>query len=309
MLGLATLLAIVVGGLLFYLQSPAGQRRLRTEVLDAVNGAIAGRLEIGGLELDRSGKLVLIGAALYDPDGKLVARIQRIEAEASLLQLLEKRIHLRRVDLKQGELLLVQGPAGLNLARAVAAKNPSAPASASAFSWDLMVDKFAASGLRAEYRSAPATAPFADLREVQLEGSVRYRTGDSKVALKLSGSLAAPVAGPLTLDVAAHGGSRSSPHEPLIIDRLELLADVSRLKLEGVLAKGTLQVKIRELAVARRDVLALAPDAPLASDVSVNGEAAVDARHATAALQLLGLKVNGAVQFSPLAAEAAASMA
>jgi len=305
---------IAVGAILFYLQSPAGQRRLRQEVLDTVNGAIAGRLEIGGLELDRSGKLVLTDAALYDPDGKLVARIQRIEAQAVLLQLVEKRIHLERVDLRQGELLLAQGPAGLNLAHAVAARQPSSSSSpgagkASVFSWDLTIDGFAAAGIRAEYRLAPDAAPAAEVREVQLEGSVRYRLGGSNAALTLSGLLSAPVAGPLTLEVAAHGGSWSSPYEPLTIDRLDLLADASRLRLTGTLVADTLQMKILELAVTRRDLLALVPDAPLASDVSAIGEAAVDARHVTAALRLTGLTIGGAVQFSPLTVGASVSMA
>ena len=312
LLGLVALLALAVGALLYYFQSPPGQRLLRQEILGVVNQAIAGRLEIAGLELNRSGKLVLTGAALYDPEGHLVARIERLEAKARLLQLVEKRIHLTNVDLQRGELLLVQGPAGLNLARAVAARSSAAPAGAgvpSVFSWDLMIDGFAASGLRAEYRPAPGAAPTAELHEVQLEGSVRYRVGGSKAAVKLSGVLAAPVAGPLTLDVAAHGGSGSSSYEPLTIDRLELLADASRLKLTGTLTNGTLEATIHELAVARRDVLALAPGAPLASDVSATGDATVDLRHATAALQLSGLKVRGAVQFSPLTAEGTASMA
>ncbi|HEY3451812.1 MAG TPA: translocation/assembly module TamB domain-containing protein [Myxococcales bacterium] len=308
---LATVVALGTWALLSWLSTPAGEHRLREQVLAAANGEIAGRLSIGGLEmLGAGGELVLTDVALFDPEGRLVARVERIEARADLLQLAEKRIHLSRVALQRGELLLVQDPAGLNLARAIAARNPGPPkqGGGAGFDWDLTIDAASASGLRAEYRPARGAAPTAEVEEVRLEGSGRYRRGGTSLALELQGALGAPLSGPIALVVAAHGGSSSSPHDPLTIDRLDLQAAHSRARLTGRYAAGALEASIGELRLARSDVHALAPDLPLASDLAATGRATLDARSATASLSLPALEIQASAQLSPLSAVATATL-
>ncbi|MGC4123172.1 MAG: hypothetical protein QM765_53115 [Myxococcales bacterium] len=309
LVGLAAVVLVALWATLTWLSTPAGERRLREEVLSAVNGAIVGRLAVGGLELRGPGDLVLTDVALFDPEGRLVARVERLEARADLLQLAAKRVHLSTVALRGGELLLVQDPGGLNLVRAVQARHPGPPDSQGApFDWDVSVDAAAASEVHLEYRSVRDAPPVARVDELRLEGSGRYRLGGSALELELAGTLAQPMSGRLSLAASAHGGSRKSPHDPLTIDRLVLAAAHSRASLTGRYEAGRLEATIGELLLARSDVRAIAPDLPLASDLQVAGRASLAADRATADLAMPHLRVEASADLSPLSAEARAQL-
>ena len=70
---------------------------------------------------------MLTGIVLRDPDGAVVARVERLEVAIAPLSLLRRRVDLRVVAVERPRLWLVQDARGLNLARALAVR-PRAPA-------------------------------------------------------------------------------------------------------------------------------------------------------------------------------------
>ncbi|MBI5549768.1 MAG: translocation/assembly module TamB [Deltaproteobacteria bacterium] len=312
-MGFAIVFALVGLGIfaaLTWLSSTPGERKLRDTLLQTVNAEIAGRVLMGDLQFDGSGRLILRDLALFDPDGKLVATLGRLDVKVDLKELLEERIKVEKLAISSVELLLTQGPQGLNLVRALTSRHPS-PASSgqpSPFGWDLAVDAAALDGLHVVFRPSPEAASSAELRAGRIGLSGRYRIGGSLLTLEASGELASPVSGPLRLALSAHGGSKASPHDPIALEKLELTAGASRLRMSGVYQDGHLQAQLPELFLSRRDVLALVPEAPLASDLPLSGTAGVDAHRATASLRLPmkdgALAIDAGLEFSPLLADA-----
>lgn len=64
LLGLLGLVLLTVSGVLVYLTSPAGEGWLRGKVVPLANETLAGRLEVGGIDLSLGG-LVLTDLKLY----------------------------------------------------------------------------------------------------------------------------------------------------------------------------------------------------------------------------------------------------
>ena len=93
---------------------------------NAAKGAIAGKVEFGGLDLV-DGHLVLTDLALYTPEGDLVASMQRIELDIDLLAAARNDFRVSRARIVKPHLVLVQDERGLNLLRAIASKQPSSP--------------------------------------------------------------------------------------------------------------------------------------------------------------------------------------
>ncbi len=121
------LLVLVVGAAWWWVHSEAGGRFLRDKVLSATKDALAGRIEVGTLELTGS-TLHLRDLKLYTPEGELVAEIAAITAEISLPALIKKTVALRSVTIEGPKLHLASDERGLNLTRAIASKLPPAPA-------------------------------------------------------------------------------------------------------------------------------------------------------------------------------------
>ncbi len=97
---------ITVGGVLVgsvYLDSAA----FRNMVLVRVNSALDGRLMVGGHRLSIvSGRLVMTGLRLEGADGQRVAEAGRLEIRIALSALLDRTIHVSRLDLEKLRLML-----------------------------------------------------------------------------------------------------------------------------------------------------------------------------------------------------------
>lgn len=122
-LALIATLALVVGGVWMVLGTRAGSEWARRLALPQVNARLAGRLEIAQLRFGGD-HLTLRGVALRDPQGLVVARVGQLDVAFSPLSLLRRHLALRALRLEAPEIFLVQDQRGLNLGRAVAARNP-----------------------------------------------------------------------------------------------------------------------------------------------------------------------------------------
>jgi translocation and assembly module TamB len=125
------LAALVVGGAFTLLRTRAGADWARRMALPQVNARLAGRLQIDAFTFGGD-HLALAGVALRDPEGHLVARVQRLELGFSPLALLRRHLALAALRLEAPELFLVQDRRGLNLTRALAPRDGHAAAAAPA---------------------------------------------------------------------------------------------------------------------------------------------------------------------------------
>jgi translocation and assembly module TamB len=132
-LGLVALLALAVGATWTFAQTRAGGDLARRMALPRINAALAGTLTVDGLRF-HGNRLALTGIALRDPQGGVVARVERVELAFSPLALLRRHVVVRSLAIERPELYVVQDAESSNLARAIAARHPSAtkPAAASA---------------------------------------------------------------------------------------------------------------------------------------------------------------------------------
>jgi autotransporter translocation and assembly factor TamB len=119
-------IALVVGASVVLLQTDFGAEAARRIALGRLNAAIAGRVTVGELHV-RGRWIAFERAALHDPEGRVVARAERVEVALSPLALLRHRLDLEAVEVDGPELYLVRGARGANLARALAPRHPRAP--------------------------------------------------------------------------------------------------------------------------------------------------------------------------------------
>ena len=119
------LLALTVGLTFTALRTRWGANLGLRLALPRLNAAIAGRLDVGSLAFGGD-HFVLEGLVLRDPDGEVVARVQKIAAAFSPLLLFREHVKASRVDVVGPTLLLRSDARGLNLARALAGRSAAA---------------------------------------------------------------------------------------------------------------------------------------------------------------------------------------
>ena len=85
--------AIVVGGTIMLLESRWGAELAKRIALRQVNARIAGRLALARLTFSPE-RLTLDGLGLYDPDGRAVVTIERLEIAFSPRALLRRRLEI-----------------------------------------------------------------------------------------------------------------------------------------------------------------------------------------------------------------------
>jgi translocation and assembly module TamB len=117
--------ALLVGVSWMFLQTRRGGELVRRLALPRVNAAIAGRLTLGRFAFGGD-RLTLESVALYDPDGRLVGRVARIDVGFSPLALLRRHVDVSRLEIRRPELALAADARGLNLTRALAPRHRSA---------------------------------------------------------------------------------------------------------------------------------------------------------------------------------------
>jgi translocation and assembly module TamB len=208
---LLTVLVLVVGAVVYF-QTAAGNARLLHLALGAASQALAGHLEARSLVF-RGGHLILRDVTLETDDGERVAHLDEVEVQLALSALLRKTVRLERVRIVHPELWLVQDEErGLNLARAIAPREPKPPQPPSGPpSLTFAIDSLQLEQGAVEFvQGSGAEARRARLSGLGLEGHGRYvgPTGALEGALEGRGSLHQPLAGLLRLKANARGDGR-----------------------------------------------------------------------------------------------------
>ena len=117
-------IALVVGVTWSFLQTRRGGELVRRLGLPRVNDAIAGQIQLGRFAFGGD-RLTFDDVVVTDPEGRVAARVARVDISFSPLALLRRHVDVKRIDIRRPELSLVQEPRGLNLARALAPRHPA----------------------------------------------------------------------------------------------------------------------------------------------------------------------------------------
>ncbi len=274
----------LVGGAYLFVLTPGGSALVKRQVLSALEGALAGKIAVKELGL-RGNHLVLTGLGLFTPEGELVASIERVEADVMLGELIRQRVHLQNVKVTKPKLLLVQDERGLNLARAVAAKNASTAAvtEAGRSGWRIVVDDadltLGLFDLQQEDRRITASA-------VTATGKADVRLGPLEVtgSLELAARVTAPLEEALTVKVAANTAQGPQAYD--------VLATLGGTRLSGRLELPALAITIDELVAAPRELSAFLPGWPVKPVVF--GKGSLSLRQAS--LQLTAGKARASVE-------------
>ncbi|HYO72693.1 MAG TPA: AsmA family protein, partial [Archangium sp.] len=270
LLGLLGLVLVLGVGALLYVTGSAGEARIQALVIQQANEQLAGRLEVGGLDLGPR-SVVLTGVKLYDPEGELVAEVERVEAQLALTPLVGKHVVLRSARLEQPHLYLRQDERGLNLSRAIESRKPQQPEDPNAPRGTL---RFTLEELQLEDGSVDYVAESPEgNREVRLDdldasGAASWASATEALDAKLdaTASLGRPVAGPVRLALKARGEE----------GKLSADVDMSAPGL-GLQATGGLEgekqarVEVKQLSIAPETARAFLPSYPLAAPVTLSG--------------------------------------
>ncbi|HYO59570.1 translocation/assembly module TamB domain-containing protein [Archangium sp.] len=273
LLGLLGLVLVLVAGALVYLTGPAGEARVQALVVQQANEQLSGRLEVGGLDLGLH-SIVLTGLKLYDPEGELVAEVDRVEARLALAPLLRTHVVLRSARAEQPHLYLHQDERGLNLSRAIAPRQPKPPEDPNAPRGTL---RFTLQDFQLEDGSVDYVAEAAEShREVRLDdldatGAAAWASATEALDAKLeaTASLARPVAGPVRLSLKAQG------EEGKLNADVDMSAPGLGLKASGALeGEKQARAEVKQLTLAPETARAFLPSYPVAAPVTLSGTVA-----------------------------------
>ncbi|NBD12445.1 translocation/assembly module TamB domain-containing protein [Corallococcus silvisoli] len=284
LLGLLGLIVLLGVGALVFATSAGGSARIARLGVDQVNKQLAGRLELGGFDLDLDGA-VLTGVKLYTPEGELVAEVARVEARLNLSPLLSQRVDLTKVRIETPRLYLVQDERGLNLMRALEPREPKPeePPTQSQSALRILLKDFELSHGFVDFRQE---LPDGGERQVRLEelgakgaGHCALADMDFAADLQATGGLTRPLTGPVSLALKGQGKDVARQVEA----RLGLAGVEADLGAKQTGEKAA-SVELRKLVVPPGPVKAFVPAYPLVVPVEATGTASLDGDVARAKL-------------------------
>lgn len=273
LLGLLGLVVVLVAGALLYATGPAGEARIRDLLVEQANKQLQGHVEIGGLDLSLH-SLVLTGVKLYDPEGELVADIDRVEGQVALAPLLRKHVVLKEARVEQPHLYLRQDARGLNLMRALEPREPPAPKDPNAprGTLRLTLEDLQLTDGSVDYVAQSAQGQ----REVRLEdldasGSASWAAATEALTAKLdaTASLARPIAGPVRLSLKA-GGQEGKLNADVDLDAPGLTLRASG----GTEGEHQARAEVKQLTLSPETARAFLPSYPVAAPVTLSGTVA-----------------------------------
>ncbi len=292
LLGLLGLVVVGVTGALLYLTGPAGEERVRALVIEQANKQLSGRLEVGEMELGAR-SVVLTDLKLYDPEGELVAEVERVEAQLALGSLARKHVVISSARVEQPHLYLRQDERGLNLSRAIAAREPK-PEDPNAQRGTL---RFSLKDLQLTDGSVDYVAESPEgNREVRLEdldanGAASWTAATEGLDAKLdaTASLARPVAGPVRLSFKGQGEEgKLSADVDFSAPGLALVAT------GGLQGEQQAHAEVKQLTLEPATARAFLPSYPVAAPVTLSGT--VDQAGDTLRVDLDGQAAGGTVE-------------
>ncbi|HUB05431.1 MAG TPA: translocation/assembly module TamB domain-containing protein [Myxococcales bacterium] len=212
-----------MAALLLLLSTGAGRGALARLPLEALDRAIAGRIEFRDARVEPDGEVDITGARLFDPTGRLLISAQRVRARVDVLDLLRRRVVVRRARLEGVVFRLgLGGPHGADVAAAFRPRHPR-PGAVPPPAWSVQLDDLVALIQRFELSTATAGA----------RPLVRLVTSGGRLSGRLS-----LVGGALSIDGSFDGGRVERPVSSAVDASAHVTLHSSALEVLGEVAVG-----------------------------------------------------------------------
>lgn len=295
LLGFFGVLLLLAGGVWLFIHSSAGGALIRDKALTAANGALKGKLEAEKVELSGT-RVILENVKLYTPEGELVAELKRLEADADVWALTRGTLVVRDAKIQGLRAYLKNGDDGLNLLRAVEAKNPTPKTDTGQSKLTLELKKVSIEDSYADYQQGTQRYTLDALAgdvvlslktpPLTMNGNVKLR---AKASLQTDTAQEGLTAAPLNVD-AKFGGQ---PGDPL----LSTVVTLDDTRVDGELTLQSLQLKLKSLDATPKVVRALVPALKLKVPVHAEGTASMKSADLALKAGEANIKVTG--QFDP----------
>jgi len=283
-LAAAAAAGVALASLAFLAATPATRPFVASRVVRYLDEAIAGRLVLEGVAVLPRGGIELRGLEVYDPHDHLVLYAGRARLFVDVTGLGRRTVGVS-IELESPSVLLEEEPGGgLSIARAfepTGGARPEAPSAARGPAWTVHVSRLTVR--KGDFWWVDARgATRLEASGLDLDGRGLVGPGRTRVDLRLRGSLDAPVAGPIALDVVG-GLTGSALRVPVL--RAALSGTALSAVVEGDLARRSGRVAVTRLGVARDVARAFVPRAPAGDDLAASAYAESDGSVATLAVR------------------------
>jgi translocation and assembly module TamB len=265
---LALVLLLALAAYLF-VSTPPGERYVRARLVDAVNQALPGNVELGDLDISGT-SVVLTDVVLRDPEGEVVARVPRIEATLGITNFSRAHVDVHKVRLIQPEVYLRIDDRGFNLTRAVRAAVEDRERKAGTAIVRLRDVKLEGGRVQLLQHIEPAIASELRAEDVRAEGELIFadRTERLGLAIALSGRATTPVQERFSVDVRMdRKGPRGADELRVGLGGMELQLGVNSEDAQRQ------EFKISRLVMPPDTLRAFVPAWPLTADASLTGTA------------------------------------
>jgi translocation and assembly module TamB len=289
LLGIAAAAGLAATAAFLFLASPQGRSLLAARVVAAIDGAIAGSIRVESVSFGRGG-VELGGVRVLDPDGEVVIAAARAHAAADLTRLRGRRVGVE-LELDGPEVVLATGEDGrLGIARAFAPARPAGDREREASPrgegppspWSVDVTRLAIRDGAVRWLDA-AGEPRLDLAGLDLDAAGGHGPGGTRLALRGTAAMRAPVEAPVDLD-----GAASLRDGELRVSGLRARVGATAVDLVGEwdFAARRGRAALTSFEASREALRALVPRAPPGSDVAGAAYAEADGEVATVAAEL-----------------------
>jgi translocation and assembly module TamB len=273
---------------------PATRARVASALIQWAGRTVEGRLELDGIAVLARGGIQVRGFRVFDPEGRLVLRVETASLYPDVGGIVERTIGLSvELDGVDVDAALRSDDGTLALARAFApsrssvrrrrppAEKPPGQRLDPGGGWTLRVDRLVVTNGRVRAEGAGA-APLSAV-DLSLEAQGLWGPSEGLAEVRLSGRLEGPVSAPLSLELkAVRRGDR--------VELQRLTAGLGRDRLEAVgdgdLARRSGRLAVTQLALSKQDAGALAPAARISGDLVATLYAESDGEIATGALSM-----------------------
>lgn len=285
-LGLLAAAGVALALLAAVAELPFTRPFVASRIVRFLDDAIAGTVALKGISVLPRGGIELRGLEVYDPHGHLVLSAGRARFFLDVTALRARAVGLT-AELEAPSVLLEEEPGGgFSIARAfepaaVREVRPGAPAPEGGSPWTLVLSHLTIR--RGDFWWIGAggdTRLEASAVDLDARGLVGPRR--TRVDLRLAGALDAPVAAPITLQVA---GSLAGSAFRVPVLRAELGGTRLEAVAEGDLARRSGRIALTRLGVAREVARAFAPGTPAGDDVAATAYAESDGSVLTVAVR------------------------
>ncbi len=306
LLVLAAMTMALLVGVWVFVTTPPGERMVRDRLVQALDEALPGNVEIGTLDLSLR-ELIVEDIALRDPEGEVVARIGRLQVVVDLGSIVRRRLVLPLVRIEDLAADVVQDERGLNLVRAVHKVREELGQPTRPLDLTVEVKRFELlrSNVRLRQSTTEALAEDLRLNALEAKGAVTFETLSSRLRgqLALDGHFTEPLEAPLSLRADFDHAARSTD-----VDATLGLADLAlESTLKGAPEKDALTLAVQSLTLPHETVRAFVPVWPLLADADVKGTLGQDGNWYVSDLRLgageATAEVKGRVDVARLRAE------